>query len=167
MKSYRMIYVATTNAIAKNPSRERYPSGRDVDLTACALDAATRTSQPLSARAAARWRRPQDRAETFLKGTRVIVAEIACAPNIGWAQSAGSRPQNFGPPPAQERSAPTPAAQRRTIVIGGSAGFGISYLPLTITEDKSCWKSTRRRSGSTTSPCGSSVFLPPRPCTRP
>ena len=70
-----------------------------------------------------------------------IVAVMAFAPSIGFAQSDSNRLQNSRPPPpersATPESAPAPDTQRNSVVvIGGSTGFGISYLPLTIMVEK-------------------------------
>lgn len=77
----------------------------------------------------------------FLKKLWIIVAAMACTPSIEFAQDDGGQSQSLGsPPPAQASppgSAPTPGTRQPFVVaIGASTGFGISYLPLTIMEDK-------------------------------
>ena len=68
----------------------------------------------------------------------IIAAAIVCAPGAGFAQSNRSQPQDVSPlPPAQEGSAPMPDTQHPfVVVVGASTGFGISYLPLRIMEEK-------------------------------
>jgi len=61
----------------------------------------------------------------------VMVAAMTFAPRIGFAQS------DAGTASDTPQSAPKPDTPRKiAVVIGGSTGFGISYLPLTIMVEK-------------------------------
>jgi NitT/TauT family transport system substrate-binding protein len=73
-----------------------------------------------------------------LTKTWIIAVAMACAPSIGFAQSDSSQLQKSNPPLAvQEGSPPMPDTQRQiAVVIGASTGFGLSYLPLMIMEEK-------------------------------
>jgi NitT/TauT family transport system substrate-binding protein len=75
---------------------------------------------------------------TALKKTWVIVAVMACTPSIGLDQANSSQLQKPNQPLAVQEGSPSmPGTQRKiAVVIGASTGFGLSYLPLMIMEDK-------------------------------
>ena len=140
MKLKQMACGSMTSTAARNLTHEQNRSEDDIDTANGVFNATTHMGRLPAVQTTAHRKRSPNKIAMFLRNTWIMVAALACAPSLGFAQSDRSQAQNSGPlQPTQQNSpgnAPMPDTQQKFVVaIGASTGFGISYLPLTIMEE--------------------------------
>lgn len=77
-----------------------------------------------------------------LKKTLITMTALALAQSAAIARNENGEPQTVAQKPQ------VPDAGPKTVVVGGSTGFGISYLPLLVMEDKKTPGETCGRAGA-------------------